>query len=102
MDMTAKNQTTPNDRRTIEEILQRDATFRYQLLSRLKLDCNYYLGYGNRFPKCLWFGNEELQIELMIELHNSFGEDEKPMWLTMEQIKAYSAQMTNDKNNLKK
>ena len=24
-------------------------TFRYQLLSRLKMDCNYYLGNGNRY-----------------------------------------------------
>ena len=30
----------------LEEILKHDETFRYQLLSRMVEDCNYYLGYA--------------------------------------------------------
>ena len=53
----------------------------YQLLDRLRSDCEYYLNYGNRHPKSLWAGDEKLQIEFMIKLHESFKEDEKPEWL---------------------
>lgn len=91
--MTTVNQTNSNGRMTTDDIMQRDKVFRYQLLGRLKSDCEYYLNYGNRSPKCLWAGNEEEQIEFMTELHNSFTEDEKPEWLTMEEIIAYSKKM---------
>lgn len=93
MNMTAVNQTNSNGRMTTDDIMQRDKVFRYQLLGRLKSDCEYYLNYGNRSPKRLWAGNEEEQIEFMTELHNSFTEDEKPEWLTMEEIIAYSKKM---------
>ena len=78
---------------TVEEVLQHDSRFRYMLLGRLQSDCEYYLGYGNRSPKCLWAGNEAEQIEYMTKIHDSFGEDAKPEWLTMEQIKEYSREM---------
>jgi len=66
------------------DILKQDEKFRYQLLSRLQMDCNYYLGYGNRNIKQLWSQNEKEQIETMKELYNSFTQDQKPEWLTME------------------
>ena len=95
--MTTANQTSSDGRMTIDEIIQRDLKFRYQLLSRLKSDCEYYLNYGNRHTKCLWANDEELQIEFMINLHNSFKEDEKPEWLTMYEIIAYSKKMITTK-----
>ena len=49
----------------LEEILKHDETFRYQLLSRMVEDCNYYLGYGNRNAKDLWANDEWEQIEIM-------------------------------------
>lgn len=79
---------------TIEDIIQRNAEFRYQLLDRLKTDCDYYLGYGNRYPKHLWAHNEEQQIELMIKLHDSFDEDKKPEWITIDEILEYKKKMT--------
>lgn len=91
--MTAVNQTNLNGRITIDDILQRDLKFRYQLLSRLQSDCEYYLNHGNRHSGCLWAGDEVLQIEFMTKLHNSFKEDEKPEWLTMEEIIAYGKKM---------
>ena len=51
------------------------------------------LNYGNRHPKSLWAGDEKLQIEFMIKLHESFKEDEKPEWLTMDEILEYSKKM---------
>lgn len=79
---------------TIDEILQHDIYFRYQLLGRLQADCEYYLNYGNRNPKRLWAGDEHRQIEYMILLHDSFKEDEKPQWLTMDEILDYQKRMT--------
>ena len=71
---------------TKEEVLQHDKKFRYMLLSRMQSDCEYYLNYGNRNPKRLWAGDEQRQIEYMILLHDSFKEDEKPQWLSLDEI----------------
>lgn len=70
--------------------------FEYQLLSRLQMDCNYYLGNGNRYANHLWAGNEKDQIKKMKELYDIFPEDQKPEWLTMGQIEEYEKQMLND------
>jgi hypothetical protein len=67
--------------------------FNYQLLARLQSDCNYYLGYGNRCAKHLWAGNEQDQIDKMKELWNNFPDDQKPEWLTWEQILDYEKEM---------
>jgi hypothetical protein len=75
------------------DILKGDDKFRYMMLSRLKSDCDYYLGYGNRSSNSLWAEDEKQQIETMKALHNSFNGNEKPEWLTWEQIKDYERQM---------
>lgn len=95
--MNVEKQTTPDGRITVDEILQHDSRFRYMLLSRLQSDCEYYLNYGGRHPKCLWAGDEERQIEFMIKLHDSFREGEKPEWLTMDEILEYKKEMTATK-----
>ncbi|MFU2124488.1 LPD11 domain-containing protein [Ornithobacterium rhinotracheale] len=63
------------------------------LLARMQSDCEYYLDYGGRDPKRLWAGDEERQIDLMIKLHDSFKEGEKPQWLTMDKILEYKKEM---------
>ena len=78
---------------TINDVLNRDLTFRYQLLGRLQADCEYYLNYGNRNIKRLCAGNEAEQIELMIKLYDSFTEKEKPQWLTKDKILEYAKEM---------
>lgn len=90
---TITEQEKKNGRLTVEEIVNRDKTFRYMLLSRLQSDCDYYLHYGGRHPKVLWAGDETRQIEFMTRLHDSFDADEKPEWLTMEQIRNYAVEM---------
>lgn len=68
-------------------------SFKLMLLDRMKQDCNFYLGNGNRLKKYLWAGDEAEHIANMKALRNSFPEDEKPEWLTMEQIEAYEKEM---------
>jgi hypothetical protein len=80
---------------TNNEILKADQTFRYQLLSRLQSDCNYYLGNGNRSKRVLWAGDETEQIITMKQLWNSFSHDDKPEWLTWDEILNYENKMIN-------
>ncbi|MGQ9024242.1 LPD11 domain-containing protein [Bacillus sp. 18-5] len=77
----------------ITDILKSDSKFRYMLLSRLKQDCDYYLGYGNKHKKHLWAADEKRQIEVMKELWSSFSADEKPEWLTWDDILSLEAKM---------
>ena len=84
-------ETNSDERKIIDRVLHRDMVFRYQLLGRLQADCEYYLNYGNRNTGRLWAGSVNLQIKLMVELYNSF--DEKPEWLTMDEIVAYGKEM---------
>ena len=60
----------------------KDIAFNYMMLSRLQLDCKYYLGCGNRNKKHLWADTVEEHIAYMKELYNGFSEDEKPEWIT--------------------
>lgn len=65
----------------------------YRLLSRLKADCDYYLGAGGRAEKHLWAGSVEAQITKMRELYDALPE--KPEWLTEQDIDRYESQMTD-------
>lgn len=76
-----------------EDLLKSDEKFRYMMLDRLKMDCKYYLGYGNKSKNVLWAGDEKEQIEAMKELWNSFNNDAKPEWLSWDDIKKYESEM---------
>lgn len=75
--------------------------FEYRLLSRLKQDCEYFLGAGNRYEGHLWAGNVQYQISKMRELYAMLPE--KPEWLSEQDIDRYAENMlvfrhrTNDK-----
>lgn len=80
-----------------EEQLREEADspeFKYQLLDRLKSDCEYFLKAGNRNEKHLWAGNVDDQIAKMKELWNSL--EKKPEWLSMEGIENYEKEMKQD------
>lgn len=42
----ANDVTNSNGRVTADEVIHKDSVFRYQLLDRLRSDCEYYLNYG--------------------------------------------------------
>ena len=79
---------------------EHDETFRYQMLDRMRSDCEYYLGNGNRYSKHLWAGNEHTHILYMKALWNSFPREGKPEWLSMEEICDYEKKMTEKKPSL--
>lgn len=63
----------------------------YRLLSRLKGDCDYFLGAGGRAEKHLWAGNVREQIAKMRELYAALPDE--PEWLTQEDIDRYAQRM---------
>ena len=66
----------------------------YMLLSRLKQDCDYFLGYGNRYEGRLWAGSVKNQIKKMKKLYKKFPRKLKPKWLTLKDIRDYEKKMT--------
>lgn len=84
-----------------------DPKLLYQMLSRLESDCKYFLGNGNGAEKHLWALTVDNQISAMKEIYNKL--EEKPEWLSLEQINNYEKQMkdklsekginTNERNN---
>ena len=78
---------------TYYEPLPREMRFRYQMLSRLKSDCDYFLGNGGRYEGHLWAGTVDKQIAEMKRRWLEFEEDEKPEWLTWEDIEKYEREM---------
>lgn len=69
----------------------KDYGFEYQLLNRLRTDCDYFLGAGNRSEKQLWAGSVQGQIAKMRELYDLLPE--KPEWLTLDDISKYAQRM---------
>ena len=69
----------------------KDYGFEYQLLDRLRTDCDYFLGAGSRLEKHLWAGSVRGQIAKMRELYDRLPE--KPEWLTLDDINKYAQRM---------
>lgn len=88
------------------ESLQENNTnleYKYMLLDRLKQDCEYFLGNGNgNEENSLWAKNIDEQIAKMKELYNSFTDEEKPEWITMQDINNYEKEMKELKTNKEK
>ena len=70
--------------------------FRYMMLDRLRMDCVYYLGYGNRNADQLWTCDEKEQIENMKDLWLTFSEEDTPEWLTWNDILDFAKKMGVD------
>lgn len=90
------------DDRLHYEPLPYEMRFKYQMLGRLKSDCEYFLGNGNGYEGHLWAGSVEEQIAEMRKRWNEFEDDEKPEWLTMEQINEYEKNMLDVREQVRK
>ena len=95
--------TWPKVQRRIAQLIREDQFFTeqekptleqnpdYRLLDRLRADCEYFLGAGNRAEKHLWAGSVYAQIVKMRELYDALPQ--KPEWLTKEMIDDYADRM---------
>lgn len=71
-------------------VLTKSESFRYQLLDRLRSDCEYYINTDPQ-AKNLWAQNEVDHINTMYLLWDSF--DVKPEWLSRKEIDDYAKEM---------
>ena len=71
-----------------------DAKYNYMMLSRLQADCDYFLNHGGRNIKYLWAGNVSDQIQKMKDIYHKL--DEKPEWISMDDIEEYEKQMKEE------
>ena len=93
----------PKVQRRIAQLIREDKFFteqeksvleqnrNYLILDRLRADCEYFLGAGNRAEKHLWAGSVYAQIVKMWELYDALPQ--KPEWLTKEMIDDYAERM---------
>lgn len=77
----------------MEDWSRYEPKFRYMMLSRMKQDCDYYLGNGNRSTNHLWAHNEVDQIANMKAIWDTFEPEDKPEWLTLNDLIDYSRKM---------
>jgi len=68
--------------------------FTYMMLSRLQSDNDYYLSHPDE--ENLWAGNVDAQIKEMKRLWNSLPKNDKPEWLSMEDILEYERKMKGE------
>lgn len=76
----------------MKDILKSEKRFRYMMLDRMRQDCEYYLRIGGS-ANVLWAGDEKRHIQNMKDIWNSFDENDKPEWLTMEEINEFARKM---------
>lgn len=69
-----------------------DNKFNYMLLGRLQSDIEYFLGYGNRCEKHLYYGEIKLHFQEMINLWKILPE--KPVWFRAVDFINYKKQLT--------
>ena len=67
--------------------------FDYMMLARWRMDCEYFLGCGNGYEGHLYHGTVEKICDAMEEKWKSLPDNEKPEWLTIEQILEYREKM---------
>lgn len=70
-----------------------DQKLNYMMLDRLRSDCNFFLGFGDRNPKVLWAENVADHIAEMKRIYELLPT--KPEWITMEEILEIEKKMIN-------
>ena len=93
-----KTESLDNIQTTVDKIFSSgDEGYPYAMLDRMKSDCEYYLGYGNRSSKYLWAKDPKQHIEIMKAIYNRL--DPKPEWLTIDKINEYEKSMLSEPQN---
>jgi hypothetical protein len=80
----------------MEDWSKYEPKFRYMMLSRMKMDCDYYIRMGTNNPKHLWAQDEQAQIENMVTLWKTFEPEDRPEWLTWNEMVDYARKLGVD------
>ena len=93
-EMSEKNEEQLKSMSNLEKVgMNGNLSFRYQMLNRLQSDCDYFLKNGRFLKKFLYFEDENKQLKTMLDLYNSFSEEEKPKWFNIELLNEYNLKM---------
>lgn len=84
----------------MEDWSRYEPRFRYMMLDRLRQDCDYSLNRCGGSENVLWAKSKTDQIANMVALWKTFEPEDRPEWLTMEQIIDYAKRMGVDINDL--
>lgn len=74
----------------MEDWSKYDPKFRYRMLDRLRQDCNYSLNYFDGSENVLWAKDKKSQIENMVALWKTFKPEDRPEWLTWDDIMSFA------------
>lgn len=74
-------------------ISKQSEEFNYQMLNIMKLDCDYYLASNSEREIYLCGFTVSEHITFMKALYNSFPDDKKPEWISIEDINKYEEAM---------
>lgn len=76
----------------MKDILKSEKRFRYMMLDRMRQNREYYLRIGGS-ANVLWPKDEKQHINNSKDIWNSFDDNDKPEWLTMEEIDEFASRM---------
>ena len=74
-------------------ISKQSEEFKYQMLDRMKSDCDYCLANNSELELCLCGLSVSEYITFMTALYKSFPDDKKPEWISIEDINKYEEAM---------
>lgn len=74
----------------MEDWSKKDKKFRYMMLDRLRQDCDYSLRYFDGSENVLWAKDKQSQIANMVALWKTFEPEDRPEWLTWDDIENYA------------
>ena len=78
------------------QILYNKAGFPLCVWKSSEEEARSFLGCGSRFSKYLWGCCVENHIQAMRILWDSFSDDEKPEWTSLEEIERFSKKMLEE------
>ena len=76
-----------------QKFLEMPLEAKYQLLGRMKSDCEYYLGAGNKQVSGLWGKSVDHHLKCIEELLFSIPLEDRPEWLTYPEIEDFDKKM---------
>lgn len=77
----------------VKMISKQSEEFKYEMLDRMKSDCDYCLASNSELELCLCGFSVSEYITFMTALYNSFPDDKKPEWISIEDINKYEETM---------
>ena len=75
----------------MEDWSKHEPKFRYMMLDRLRQDCEYSLNRCDGSEDVLWAKDARSQIKNMVALWKTFEPEDRPEWLTWDDITNYAS-----------